>query len=153
MSKHSVRRQNPIRIQTANDVVEFTEEHIFDIEKLKQSITAVVGREAPDLLSVGYRCHGLVYGFFWPPNCISYFVLPDGKTEVDLEVDQFVPYLLDTSDTAIHKASSSSRCSPVVLIQNNSLDNSMGEVSIFEKQHCGPFTMPVSSQLWTLHND
>ena len=34
---------------------------------------------------------------------MPYIVLPDGKTEVDLHVDQYVPYLLDDGDTAIHK--------------------------------------------------
>ena len=105
-------------MQTANGIVELTNEITFDIEKLKQSTTAVVGKDTPDLLSVGYRCQELGYGFYWPLHSIPYFVLPDGKTEVDLEVDQFVPYLLDTGDTAIHKPSSSSRCYPVTFFQN-----------------------------------
>ena len=81
--------------------------------------------------------------------------MPDGKTVVDLEVDQFVPYLLDTGDTAIHKPSSSSRCYPVVLSQNHkSLDNLIGEDYIFDAEsdsvdpsqcqsdrNCGPFTL------------
>ena len=110
-------------MQTANGVFEFTDEIAFDIAKLEQSTTAVVGKDTPDLLSVGYRCQELVYGFYWPPYYVPCFVLPDSNTEVDLEVDQFVPYLLDTGDTAIHKLSSSSRRYPVVLSQNNkSLD-------------------------------
>ena len=105
-------------MQTANGVVELTNEITFVIEKLKQSTSAVVGKDTPDLLSVGYRCQELGYCLYWPPHSIPYFVLPDGRTEVDLEVDQFVPYLLDTGDTAIHKPSSSSRCYPVTLSQN-----------------------------------
>ena len=50
-------------MQTANGIVELTNEITFDIEKLKQSTTAVVGKDTPDLLSVGYRCQELGYGF------------------------------------------------------------------------------------------
>ena len=113
-------------MQTANGVVELTNEITFDIEKLEQSTTAVVGKDTPDLLSVGYRCQELGYIVYWPPHSIPYSVLPDGKTEVDLEVDQFVPYELDTGDTAIHKPSCSSRCYPVTLFQNAS-DNATFE--------------------------
>ena len=35
---------------------------------------------------------------------MPYFVLPDGTTEVDLHVEQYVPYLLDDGDTAKFKA-------------------------------------------------
>ena len=71
-------------------------------------------------------------------------MLPDGKTEVELEVGQFVPYLLDTGDTAIHKPSSSSRCYPVVLSHNyKSLDNSIGENWMFDANE---------RHMWTLHN-
>ena len=119
LAEHSVQRRHPIRMQTANGIVELTNEITFDIEKLQQSTTAVIGKDTPDLLSVGYRCQELGYGFYWPPHSIPYFVLPDGKTEVDLEVDQFVPYLLDTGDTAVHKPSSSSRCYPVTLSQKS----------------------------------
>ena len=90
----------------------------------------------PLLLSVGYRCQELGYGFYWLPYSIPYFVLPDGHTEVDLEVDQFVPYLLDTGDTAIHKLSSSSRCYPIVLSQGHkSLDKTIGEESTFDAKN------------------
>ena len=88
MFEHSVRRKNPIRMQTANVIVEVTDEVSFEIAKLKQFTT--VGKYTPDLLPVGYRCQELGYGFDWPPYSIPYFVLPDGKKEVDLEVDQFV---------------------------------------------------------------
>ena len=64
LSEYSVRRKHPIRMQTANGVVEFTNEITFDIEKLKQSTTAVVGKDRPELLSVGYRCQELGYGFY-----------------------------------------------------------------------------------------
>ena len=50
-TEHSVRRKYPIRMQTADGVVELTNEITFDIEKLKQSTTAVVGKDTPDLLS------------------------------------------------------------------------------------------------------
>ena len=48
---------------------------------------------------------GTCIGFFhWEPYSVPYIVLPDGKAEVDLHVDQYVPYLLDDGDTAIHKS-------------------------------------------------
>ena len=140
-------------MQAANGIVDLTNVITFDIEKLKQSTTAVVGKDTPDLLSVGYRCQELGYGFYWPPHSIPYFVLPDGKTEVDLEVDQFVRYLLDTGDTAIHKPSSSSRCYPVTLSRNAFGNTSFEEPNINEKycivepsqclkgRDCEPFTM------------
>ena len=79
--------------------------------------------------------------------------MPDGRTEIDLEVDQFVLYLLDTGDTAIHKPSSSSRCYPVTRFQV-AFDNAIFvEPTIDERcgivdppqcpldRNCGPFTM------------
>ena len=62
LTEHSVQRNYPIRMQTANGIVELTNEITFDIEKLKQCTTAVVGNDIPDLLSVGYRCQELGYG-------------------------------------------------------------------------------------------
>ena len=81
--------------------------------------------------------------------------MPDGKTEVDLEVDQFVPYLLDIGDTAVHKSSSSSRCYPIVLSQNrDSFDKTTLDKLICDEKrgivgpsqcpmdrNCGTFTM------------
>ena len=61
VSEHSVRRKHPIRMQTANGVVGLTNGITFDIQKLKQSITVVVGKDKPDFLSVGYRCQDLGY--------------------------------------------------------------------------------------------
>ena len=91
----------------------------------------------------------------WPPYSIPYFVLPGGKTEVDLDVDQFVPYLLGTGDTAIHKPSSSSRCYPVVLSQEREslVKTTIEESNVKEKSDIVDFTMSVRSQLWTLHNE
>ena len=34
---------------------------------------------------------------------MPYFALPDGKTEIDLSVDAFVPYLFDGGDLTKHK--------------------------------------------------
>ena len=82
LSEHSVRRKNPIRMHTVNGIVELADEITFDIEKLRQSTTAVVGKDTPDLLSVGYRCQELGYVFCWPPSYIPYFVLPDGKRKL-----------------------------------------------------------------------
>ena len=73
LTEHSVRRTNPIRMQTANGVVESTNEIIFDIENLEQSTTAVVGKDTPDLLSVGYRCQELGYGFLLATSFDSLF--------------------------------------------------------------------------------
>ena len=115
-------------MQTANWIVELTDEVSFETAKLKQSTTAVVGKYTPDLLPLGYRCQELGYGFYWPPHSIPYLVLPDDKTEVGLEVDQSVLYFLDTGDTAIHKATPFAKCFPVVLSQNTeSLDCSTDE--------------------------
>ena len=72
--------------------------------------SAVVGKNTPDLLSVGYRCQELGYGFHAKPYQVPYIVLPDGKTEVRLHVDQYVPYLLDGGDTAIHNSCVSMPC-------------------------------------------
>ena len=53
-------------MQAANGIVELADEITLDIAKLKQSTTAVIGTYTPDLLSVGYRCQELGYGFYWP---------------------------------------------------------------------------------------
>ena len=91
-------------MHTANRIVTLEKEVTYEIKKLKEVTSAVVGKNTLDLLSVGYGCRELDYGFYWEPYQVPYIVLPDGKTEVDLHVDQYVPYLLDDGDTAIHKS-------------------------------------------------
>ncbi len=78
-----------------------------------------------------------------------YFVLPDGRTEVDLEVDQFVPHLLDTGDTAIHKPSSSSRCYPVTLSQT-SFDHATFEEPNIDEEYgiVEPSQCPIYCNYW-----
>ena len=97
-------------MQTANGIVTLDKEVTYEMKKLKEVTSAVVGKNTPDLLSVGYRCQELGYGFHWEPYQVPYIVFPDGKTEVDLHVDQYVPYLLDDGDTAIHKSCVSMPC-------------------------------------------
>ena len=74
-----------------------------------------------------------------------------------MEVDQFVPYMLDTGDTAIHKPPLSSRCYPIMLSRDSeSLGKTMIEESIVHEKNdidivgpsqcppdrnCGPSTM------------
>ena len=74
-------------MQTANGIVTLNTEVTYEIRKFKEITSAVVGKNTPDLLSVGYRCQELGYGFHWEPYQVPYIVLPDGKTEVDLHVD------------------------------------------------------------------
>ena len=78
-------------MQTANGIVTLDKEVTYEITKLKQVTSAVVGKNTPDQLSVGYRCQELGYGFHWEPYSVPYIVFPDGKTEGDLHVDQYVP--------------------------------------------------------------
>ena len=75
-------------MQTANGIVALEKEATYEIQKLKEVTSAVVGKNTPDLLSVCCRCQELGYGFHWEPCQVPYVVLPDGKTEVDLHVDQ-----------------------------------------------------------------
>ena len=107
---NSKKRKNPLRMQTANGIVTLDKELTYEIKKLKAVTSAVVCKNTPDLLSVGYRCQELGYGFHWEPYQAPYIVLPDGKTEVDFHVDQYVPYLLDDGDTAICKSCVSMPC-------------------------------------------
>ena len=79
LDTNSWKRVQPMRMQTANGIVELDSEVNFHIDKLKQSTNAVVGLDTPNLLSVGYRCQELGLGFHWEPNSVPYFVLPDGK--------------------------------------------------------------------------
>ena len=97
-------------MRTANGIVTQDKEVIHHKKKLEQVTSAVVGKNTPDLLSIGYRCQDLGYGFLRKPYDVPYIVLPDGKSEVDLHVDQYVPYLLDDGDTAIHKSCVSLPC-------------------------------------------
>ena len=110
---NSAKRNNPLRMQTANGIVTLDKEVTYEIKKLKEITSAVVGKNTPDLLSVGYRCQELGYGFHCEPYQAPYIVLPDGQTEVALHVDQYVPYLLDDGDTAIHKSCVSMPCAEV----------------------------------------
>ena len=97
-------------MQIANGIVTLDKEVTYEINQLKSMASAVVGKNTLDLLSVGYRCQELEYGFHWEPYQVPYIVLPDGTTEVNLRVDQYVSYLLDHGDTAIHKSCVSMPC-------------------------------------------
>ena len=54
-------------MQTANGIVTLDKEVTYEIEQSKEVTSAVVGKNTPDLLSVGYRCQELGYGFHWEP--------------------------------------------------------------------------------------
>ena len=70
----------------------------------QHTASAIVGLDTPDILSVGYRCQELGFGFHWDPHSTPYFGFPDGKTQVDLHVESYVPYLCDNGDVAVQKA-------------------------------------------------
>ena len=89
----------------ANGLVALKTEVCFNIRKLKQTTSAIIGGNMPDLLSVGYRCQELGFAFHWEPKSTPYFVLPNGKTEVDLHVDHYVPYLFDDGEIARFRSS------------------------------------------------
>ena len=93
-----------MRIQTANGIINLDTELVYKIDKLRQTTSAIIGDDTPDLLSIGHRCQELGYGFYWEPYSVPYFVLPDGETEVDLAVENYVPYLFDTGDAARFKS-------------------------------------------------
>ena len=99
---HAYDRSRPLMMQTANGTVELGQELNYKIKKLQQTTSAVIGEDTPDLLSVGYRCMEQGFGFHWDPFSSPYLVLPDGKTEVDLCVDNYVPYLIDDGDISVH---------------------------------------------------
>ena len=61
------KRKNPLRMQTANGIVTLDKEVTYEIKKLQEVTSAVVGKNPPDLLSIGYRCQELGYGFHWEP--------------------------------------------------------------------------------------
>ena len=54
-------------MQTANGIVTLDKEVTYEIQKLKEVTSAVVGENTPDLPSVGYRCQELGDGFHWEP--------------------------------------------------------------------------------------
>ena len=105
LAKNSWKRETPLRIQTANGLITLDTEVDYRIDELQQTTSAIVGGNTPDLLSVGYRCQELGYGFHWKPYSIPYFVLPDGKTQVTCAVEQYVPYIYDSGDIACHPGS------------------------------------------------
>ena len=97
-------------MQAANGIVTLDKEVTYEIQKLKEVTSAVVCKNTPDLLSVGYRCQEFGYGFHWERYREPYMVLLDGKTEVYFHVDQCVPCLLDDGDTEIHTSCVSMPC-------------------------------------------
>ena len=52
-------------MQIANGIATLDKEVTYDMKKLKEVTSAVVGKNTPALLSVGYRCQELGYGFGW----------------------------------------------------------------------------------------
>ena len=70
MARHCWKRDNPICLQTANGPVELDSEISFRLRKLKHKVNAAVGGDTPDLLSVGYRCQELGFGFHWEPRSV-----------------------------------------------------------------------------------
>ena len=101
LRKNSWERNNPLMMQTANGVLKLKKEVDFRLDALRHDVSAIIGGDTPNLLSVGYRCMELGFAFHWEPMSLPYFVLPDGKTEIDLCVDSYVPYLDDdTGDMA-----------------------------------------------------
>ena len=53
---NSKKRQNLLRMRTAHGIVILDKEVTYEIKKLKQVTSAVVGKNTLDLRSVGYRC-------------------------------------------------------------------------------------------------
>ena len=69
------------------------------IEVLGEETTQMVVDATPDLLSVGYRCEELGYGFVWEPyfkNPYTTVPKPDGSVEtIILESENYTPFLYD----------------------------------------------------------
>jgi hypothetical protein len=81
-----------------------------DIPALQTEDSQVEGimclQDCPNILSVGYRCQELGYGFYWPPGKDYAYLIPPGSVTpfiikgsatglVKCQADRWIPYLQD----------------------------------------------------------
>ena len=98
-----------ITFETANGIIETYEQICMEIPALgdvENQIAAWCLGDTPDVLSIGYRCQALGYGFIWPPYADHCFLVPpeckfpviSGKMKnsyVRCEAEDYIPYLTD----------------------------------------------------------
>ena len=82
-----------IRLDTANGVVEITEQVVLNVPELNEEVRACVLDATPAVLSVGRRCMEHGYAFHWDPYCTPILVCPGGDKVIHLDVEHYVPFL------------------------------------------------------------
>ena len=65
-------------------------------------IQAMVVEDSPNLVSVGRRCMLQGYGFYWPPFKHPYLISPDRKRRIQCVVENFVPFVYESSGLVCH---------------------------------------------------
>ena len=86
-------RGEPIRLDTANGLVEITEQVALLVPELDEEVRACVLNTMPAVLSVGRRCMEHGYAFHWEPWEKPVLVCPGGDKIIPLSVEHYVPYL------------------------------------------------------------
>ncbi len=99
-----------ITFETANGIIETYEQICMEIPALgevENQIAAWCLGDTPDVLSIGYRCQALGYGFIWPPYADHCFLVPPEckfpaisdkmkNSYVRCEAEDYIPYLTDS---------------------------------------------------------
>ncbi|MCP3879064.1 MAG: hypothetical protein GY701_11840, partial [Sulfitobacter sp.] len=84
-----------ILLQTANGPMPCAKTVPQQIGPLGEQADPYVLKSTPDVLTIGYRCEALGYGFHWDPySSTPYLVTPEGEW-IPLASEQYVPYLYD----------------------------------------------------------
>ena len=82
----------PIRLDTANGLVEIKEQVALHVPEINEEVRACVLEATPAVLSVGRRCMEHGYAFHWEPGRAPILVCPGGNI-LHLGVEHYVPYL------------------------------------------------------------
>ncbi|MCP3883502.1 MAG: hypothetical protein GY701_34620, partial [Sulfitobacter sp.] len=88
-------RADAILLQTANGPAQCTQTVPQQIGPLGVQADPYVLESTPDVLTIGYRCEALGYGFYWEPySSTPILVKPSGR-QIHLQSEHYVPYLYD----------------------------------------------------------
>ena len=94
-ARHAYDMDDPITLRTANGKVRADKVVNFHVKELKETARAIVMDNTVEVLSVGYRCMKLGFGYHWEPfakQCYIVTPAPEGRI-IWLEVKNYVPIL------------------------------------------------------------
>ena len=92
-----------------------------EVPALKRGLNFALMPNSPSIISLGRRCMLEGYSFYWPAGTSPYMIDPNGQ-RIDLEVDNYVPFISSVNKPTVANPDVSHGLPPPPALANEGVD-------------------------------